>query len=73
METLVLVMYMSRPYSVSKYVRNSWRVMSPTFMSRLSHMVHVYSLPLTVAAVAAGGEGLLNGIKGTARLTKPFF
>ena len=72
METPVLVMDTLRPYSASKYVRNSRRVMSPTSMSRLSHAVHTYSPPLTTAVVDAGGEGSLNVMKGTARLTKPF-
>ena len=36
METPVLVMDTLRPYSASKYVRNSRRVMSPTSMSRLT-------------------------------------
>ena len=72
METTVLIMDTSRPYFVSEYVRNSQRVMFPTFMSRLSHTVHTYALSLTTAVVAAGSEGLLNATKGTTRLTKPF-
>ena len=72
METPVLIMDTSRLYYVSKYVRNSQRGMSPTSMSRLSHVVHTYSSSLTTAVVVAGGKGSLNVIKGTVRLTKPF-
>ena len=72
METPVLITDMVRWYFVSKYVRNSWRVLSHTSISRLSDTVHAYSSSLTMAAVAADGEGSLNVMKGTDRLTKPF-